>query len=117
MVTSVVCLFVSAAILRMALMRYKLNSRMAYVMQEKRLDTGALASITSAWAAAGITCFGATPNYNCSPASATPPGSCGCTCTPSVATNPPLPVVTTAGSASACQLFIGAANDLMPNQP
>ena len=117
MVTSVVCLFISAAILRMALLRYKLNSRVAYINQEKRLDTGALASITSAWAANGVTCYTNTPNYNCAGGSLTPPGVCGCTCSPTVVTSPPLPVVPAAGTAAACQLTIGAANDIMPQQP
>ena len=110
MVMSVVVAFISATILRMALLRYKLNSRVAYVTQEKRLDTGALSALTGAWAVNGL-CSSAPPIYTC----AGTVGNCGCTCTPNAGA--PYATVTTAGTASNCVLTIGAANDLMPSSP
>lgn len=111
MVTSVVVLFISAAILRLALMRYKMNSRNEYVIKEKRGDTGALGALTSTWAVNGL-CSSAPPIYTCAGATV---GNCGCTCTPNAGS--PYPTVETAGTAASCKLTIGRLNDLMPATP
>jgi len=121
LVTSVLVSIFAAGILRMAMLRYKANSRNEYVMKEKRLDQSALNTIVTSWAAAGsgatgygVSCANNVPNYSCSPASVAPPGTCGCTCTPTTVTNPPQPTVTTAGTPANCTLTIGTGNDLMP---
>jgi hypothetical protein len=110
MVMSVVVAYISAAILRMALLRYKLNSRAIYITQEKRADTGALSALTGAWAVNGL-CSSVLPIYDCHGWTA---GTCGCTCSPS---GPPYASVRTQGTASACNIFIGETNDLMPSGP
>ena len=116
LVASVVAAVISAAVIRMALFRAKIAARNEYVIKEKRLDTSAVNTIATSWASVGYPCANNVPGYNCSPASAGLPGSCGCTCNPTTVTNPPQPVVTTAGSVTSCTLTIGTGNDLMPLQ-
>jgi hypothetical protein len=112
MVTSVLVALIAATLLRLSLLRVQAASRGQKILTEKRLDQGALASIVAYWNSVNMTCANNVPNYSCAPAAATIPGSCGCTCTPTVVQNPPLPTVTTNGTPASCQLNIGAANDI-----
>ena len=104
MVTGVVMALIAASLMRITMMRHQMISRSVNRLQEKRDDHQALAMLISAWNSAGQTCANNVPRYRCSP-----PGACGCTCTP----NDPaslLPTVRTKnaspGGIATCQLDI-----------
>jgi len=80
MVTAVLVSIFAAGIMRLALFRAQMGQRGALMLEEKRDDTGALATVVSQWSTvAGTTsvCSGAPPGWGgCSN-----PGNCSCTCT------------------------------------
>lgn len=95
LVTGVIVALIAAVILRVTLLRYVVTARTHKASQMKRYDEAALARITSNWSNAlyggtltSIICANNVPGYNCSPSAFSPPGFCGCTCTPSVAGDP-----------------------------
>lgn len=103
MVTGALVALIAALLLRMSMLRYTMAARGAKALQEKRYDQAALASILSAWNSVNITCANNVPNYTCAPAAGSTPGSCGCTCTPSLAN---FPTVNTSGTVAQCQMNI-----------
>lgn len=80
MVTAVLVSIIAAGIMRLALFRSQMAARGAIVLEEKRDDTGALATVASQWSTVpGVTsvCSGPPPGWTgCSN-----PGNCACTCT------------------------------------
>jgi hypothetical protein len=115
LVTSVLVAVISATLLRMALFRYQMAGRGASVLQEKRDDQAALASVIGTWNAANKVCSGAPAGWT----GCTNPGTCACTCTRPAAVGPPVidKVVVTASNtgpaASPCVVSI-ASVDLSP---
>lgn len=109
MVTGIVLAFISAAILRMTMLRYRLAYRNAAVLQEKRSDTAALDILTTQWNSTGQYCANA-GMYACGPVSNPPLTSCACTCTTATAGYPP--TITGSGAPPSCSLSI-PSTDLM----
>ena len=109
LMTGALIAFISATLLRVALMRFAVTTRATNTTKERRYDEAALAAIVGAWNSVNTACANNVPNYTCAPASVTPPGTCGCTCTP---TQQYFPIVTNSGGVPPCTLTIGAANDL-----
>jgi hypothetical protein len=114
LVTSVVIALIAATLMRLALLRYSVTARALKTTQERRLDEMALNAVISNWNKANTLCGDASAaNYICSPLSASPPGACGCTCTPRAAGAPAnSPTLVTLNVGGVCQLTIGANNDI-----
>ena len=108
LVTSVVVAVISAAIIRLALFRAQMAGRGALVLQEKRDDTGALATVASQWSTVQgkqSACSGAPPGWGGCSNAAAPPNNCACTCT-----GPSGVVVTASLVGGLCQLSIASAD-------
>ena len=111
LVTGVAVALIAALLLRMTMLRFVVTSRSHKASQMKRYDEAALARLNSNWASVGILSANNVPGYTSAPASASPPGTCGCTCTPSSAGDP---TVITNSFGGACQLSIRSP-DLAPS--
>lgn len=103
LVTGALVALIAATLMRMSMLRYTIASRGGKQLQERRYDQAALNSIISNWNTVNTVCANNVPNYNCAPASGAPPGTCGCTCTPTLAN---FPTVTTGNVGGNCQLNI-----------
>ena len=84
MVTAVLVGLIAASLLRMSMLRYRVTSRSALILQEKRDDQQMLAQILGAWNSAnggtGQTCASVPiTGYTYSGS----PGTCGCSYKPS----------------------------------
>lgn len=110
LVTGTVVALIAALLLRMGMLRYLIGARAIQGAQMRRDDESALARVMSYWNSANTLCANNVPGYSCLPASTIPPGTCGCTCTP---TDPKDAVVVSASSSGNCRLRIASA-DLLP---
>jgi Tfp pilus assembly protein PilX len=112
LLTGIVVALIAATLLRMALLRYQMGARGAAMLVAKRADQSALAEVMTMWNVNNATCSNlpaGQSNYSCVPgAPPTPPGVCGCTCSPLTQTSPPtLPQVVAAPDSSGnCALSI-----------
>jgi len=95
LVTGALVALIAATLLRISVMRTAVSARSGKALQERRYDEAGLNAIISNWNAVNTVCANNVPNYSCSPASGSPPGSCGCTCTPSIAN---FPTITAGGN-------------------
>jgi hypothetical protein len=103
LVTGVLVALISATLLRMSMLRYTISHRGAAAIVEKRYDQAGFNSVLTNWNIANTVCANNVPNYTCSPASVTPPGTCGCTCTPGLAN---FPTITATNSGGNCQINV-----------
>lgn len=103
LVTGVLVALIAATLLRMSVLRYTLASRGGKALAEKRYDQAGFHAILTNWNQANTVCANNVPNYSCAPASASPPGTCSCTCSPTLAN---FPTVTASLVGGNCQLNI-----------
>ena len=85
LVTGVLVALIAATLLRMSVLRYTIASRGGKALAEKRYDQAGFHAILTIWNAVNTVCANNVPNYNCAPASVTPPGTCNCDCSPNAA--------------------------------
>jgi hypothetical protein len=115
LVTGALLALIAGTLLRMALLRYQVTVHTTLTNQERRSDEAALNMVIGAWNSVNTACSqpAVLVNYNCTPASAVPPGNCGCTCSPTgTALAAKFPTLIAGGGAPPCTLTIGQTNDL-----
>ena len=78
MVTGVLIAVITASFMRMTMLRYQMVSRSTNILQEKRNNQGALASVLASWNPTNSVCGSVPAGYTCGAMTA---GTCNCTCT------------------------------------
>lgn len=110
LMTGVVVAIIASGLMRMTMLRYAAGARAAGGTQARRQADAALNRALTAWNGNNIVCSNVISGYTCSPASTSPPGTCGCTCTPGVTTE--ATIVVSGGGAPPCSIDINTTDPL-----
>jgi Tfp pilus assembly protein PilX len=106
LMTGVVVAVIAAGLMRMTMLRYVASARATSGGAARKQADAALNRALTSWNTSNIVCS-AVAGYTCSPTYATTPGTCDCTCTPTVATE--ATIVVTGGGPPPCNVAITSA--------
>ncbi|MDX6770259.1 MAG: hypothetical protein SF051_12060 [Elusimicrobiota bacterium] len=109
LMTGVVVAVIAAGLMRMTMLRYVASARATGGATARKQADAALNRALTYWNNANIVCS-AVPGYTCSPTYATSPGTCNCTCTPSVTSE--ATIVVSGGGAPPCNVAITTTDPL-----
>lgn len=109
LMTGVIVAIIAAGLMRMTMLRYIASARATSGVAARRQADAALNRALTYWNSVNIVCS-AVPGYNCAPISGSAPGTCNCTCTPTLGTE--ATIVVSGGGAPPCNINITTVDPL-----